>query len=464
MITMKQGYPKHEETVRPHVEAADSFDMDTNRDGLAEKLKRAERRLAMLERIVEDRDRELRITQEQAAAVHAYLLGLNDTIPGALITTSSEGVITRVNRGVSELLGFDQAELPGKPLSHVWQGADDYFKSHVNSDTGLVRDEVEWIAKDGSVVAVMLSRAPHRDADGTLLSVVFVGIDLRDRRRLELELRHAQKLEALGALSAGVAHEINTPMQFVGDNLHFIAESFDGLIPFVDQLLAVAPALEAKGLGDLAVRLREAEEKADLAFVRERLPKAIQRALEGVGRVSGIVEAMKAFSHPQSEMAPIDINKNLVNTLTVARNEYKYVAEIETELGELPHVTCNGSDMNQVFLNLVVNAAHAIGSAVQGTDKKGLIKIRTAQEDDMALIAISDNGTGIPPAIRHRIFDPFFTTKEVGKGTGQGLAISRSVVVERHGGSLTFDTEIGQGTTFYVRIPIQGRAQQQEVA
>jgi PAS domain S-box-containing protein len=456
MITMNQGFPIHEDTVRPRIETANSFAMDTDKDGLAEKLKRAERRLAMLERIVEDRDRELRITQEQATAVHAYLLGLNDTIPGALITTSSEGVITRVNKGVNELLGFDQAELPGKPLGHVWQGAGDYFENHVNSDAGLVRDEVEWIAKDGSVVPVMLSRAPHRDADGTLLSVVFVGIDLRDRRRLELELRHAQKLEALGALSAGVAHEINTPMQFVGDNLHFIAESFDGLIPFIDQLLAVTPALEAKGLGELAVRLREAEEKADLAFVRERLPKAIERALEGVGRVSGIVEAMKAFSHPQSEMASIDINKNLINTLTVARNEYKYVAEIETELGELPHITCNGSDMNQVFLNLIVNAAHAIGSAVHGTDKRGLIKIRTAHEGDMALIAISDNGTGIPPAIRHRIFDPFFTTKEVGKGTGQGLAISRSVVVERHRGSLTFDTEIGQGTTFYVRIPIQG--------
>lgn len=425
-------------------------------DDLLGRYQRAERRIAMLEHVVEDRDRELHVTQEQAAAIHAYLLGLNDAIPGALITTSSEGIITRVNRGATELLGYEDGELPGQALNLIWPGADAYLLSCANSKLAVIRDEADWLAKDGSIVPVMLSRAPHRDNQGTLLSLVFVGLDLRDRRRLEVELRHAQKLESLGQLSAGVAHEINTPMQFIGDNLHFVSEACQGLLPLIDFAATLAPELEAHDAPEPALTLRKVVEDADLDFVRERLPKAIERALEGVARVSRIVEAMKAFSHPQSEVGPVDINRSLTDTLTVARNEYKYVAEVETEFGTLPRVLCHGGDMNQVFLNLIVNAAHAIEGQVRGTQNKGLIRIVTGQDGDMALIAISDNGCGIPLAIRHRIFDPFFTTKEVGKGTGQGLSIARSIVVERHGGTLSFASELGQGTTFYVRIPIAG--------
>jgi len=428
-----------------------------NSDLQDSELKRATRRVEILERIIEERDRELRVTQEQSAAVHAYLLGLNDTIPGALITTSADGVIMRVNKGANELLGFEDAALPGRPLRHVWPGADAYFRSQISAEPGVVRDEADWSASNGAVIPVMLSRAPHRDADGSLLSVVFVGIDLRDRRRLEVELRHAQKLEAMGQLSAGVAHEINTPMQFVGDNLHFVAEAFGELLPFIDLATQAPPLLEACGQPEFATRMLAAQRAADLDFARERLPKAIQGALEGVDRVSRIVEAMKAFSHPQSEMGSVDINRGLSNTLTVARNEYRYVAEVQTQLGDLPPVHCNGSDMNQVFLNLIVNAAHAIESVVGNTGKKGLIRICTSQDGDAALISVGDNGGGIPLEIRHRIFDPFFTTKEVGRGTGQGLSISRSIVVDRHHGTLTFDSELGIGTTFYVRIPIQER-------
>jgi signal transduction histidine kinase len=156
-------------------------------------------------------------------------------------------------------------------------------------------------------------------------------------------------------------------------------------------------------------------------------------------------------------MAAVDLNKSLRDTLTVAHNEYKYVADIECHCGDLPPVVCNGGDLNQVFLNLIVNAAHAIAGRRKqdGGGGRGLIRVCTAREGDMAVISVADDGCGIPESIRHRVFDPFFTTKEVGKGTGQGLSISRSVVVDHHGGSLSFDSEVGRGTTFFVRIPIR---------
>ena len=205
--------------------------------------------------------------------------------------------------------------------------------------------------------------------------------------------------------------------------------------------------------------IRAFEDAADLDYLREQVPQAFERTLEGVGRVAGIVRAMKEFAHPdQREQSSADLNKALLNTLIVARNEYKYVAELETDLGELPPVLCYLSDLNQVFLNLVVNAAHAIGEVIGGGEQKGRITIRSRNLGERVEIAVADTGGGIAEAIRERIFDPFFTTKPVGQGTGQGLAIARSIVVDKHRGSLTFETEIGRGTTFYIRLPVSGRA------
>jgi signal transduction histidine kinase len=203
----------------------------------------------------------------------------------------------------------------------------------------------------------------------------------------------------------------------------------------------------------------EAARAADLPYLVENVPKAFDRALDGLERVATIVRSMKEFAHPDSrEMAPVDLNRAVAATLSVANNEYKYVAELETDYGEIPPVTCHVGDVNQVVLNILVNAAHAIGDVVGGTDRKGRIHVRTRQEGDAVVVSISDTGPGIPEAVREHIFDPFFTTKEVGKGTGQGLAIARSVVVEKHGGHLEFDTEAGKGTTFHIRLPIAGKS------
>jgi signal transduction histidine kinase len=278
-----------------------------------------------------------------------------------------------------------------------------------------------------------------------------------EREQMELGLRLAQKLEAVGQLAAGIAHEINTPIQFVGDTVGFLEDAFSDLLT----LQAVQDELHGNGSAhlpaELLARLHESKESADLEYLRERVPMAFERAADGIARVATIVRAMREFAHPPtSEQAPVDLNEALRNTLIVAASEYKYVADVETALGELPPVTCNGGDVNQVFLNLLVNAAHAIEEHVGESGNRGSIRIRTWREGDHAVVSIGDSGCGIPADIADRVFDPFFTTKEVGRGTGQGLAIARTLVVERHAGTLSFETESGGGTTFEIQLPIAG--------
>jgi signal transduction histidine kinase len=283
-------------------------------------------------------------------------------------------------------------------------------------------------------------------------------LDVTDQRRLENELAQAQKLESVGRLAAGVAHEINTPVQFVSDSVSFVREAMDDLSQIVDKYRDLRTATEkGANVAEAAKAAEEAEDDADLDYILENAPVALDRARDGLGRVAAIVRSMKEFAHPdRKEMSQSDINQAIQSTLVIASNEYKYVAEIETAFEIIPPVNCYAGEVNQVVLNLIVNAAHAIGDVVRGTDKKGKIRVGTRVLGDHVEIAITDTGKGIPVDVRSRIFDPFFTTKEVGKGTGQGLAIARNVVVDKHGGTLHFETEVGQGTTFYIRLPING--------
>jgi len=289
-------------------------------------------------------------------------------------------------------------------------------------------------------------------------------LDVTDQRRLENELAQAQKLESVGRLAAGVAHEINTPVQFVSDSVSFVREAMDDLSEIVDKYRELRNVTQNENnmgadVAAAAKAAEEAEDDADLDYILENAPVALDRARDGLGRVAAIVRSMKEFAHPdRKEMTQVDINQAIKSTLVIATNEYKYVAEVETAFGDIPQVNCYAGEINQVVLNLVVNAAHAIGDVVKGTQNKGRIRVATRVLDDQVEISIADSGKGIPVEVRSRIFDPFFTTKEVGKGTGQGLAIARSVVVEKHGGTLHFETEVGVGTTFYIRLPINGPA------
>ena len=238
----------------------------------------------------------------------------------------------------------------------------------------------------------------------------------REREQIELEHRLSQRLEAVGQLAAGIAHEINTPIQFIGDSVRFLGDAVNDLRALVGrqrELCARAGSMEAAAVER---ELEEAEAAIDLGYLDERVPAALERVFDGVERVSTIVKAMKSFAHPSDlPTAPADLNEALETTLTVCRNEYKYVADVELELGKLPRVVCNLGDLNQVFLNLIVNAAQAIAEQAEGESRRGKITIRTRHEGAEVVIEIADDGPGIPEAEREHIYEPFFTTKESAK-------------------------------------------------
>jgi len=374
-------------------------------------------------------------------------------------TTDLEGRITSLNHTGQQILGYSQAEATQldvwrlvdlKHWEQVKQGRHQLYAGEIN-----VNLEVEINAKDGRRV-ILEVRPRVMCKDGKAVGIQGIGRDITGREVAEMELRQAQKLEPVGRLAAGIAHEINTPIQFVGDNTRFLQESFESLQSLLSKYQELRSSF-ATGTAspEFLAEVQRLEEESDCPFLLAEVPQALKQTLEGVERVATIVRAMKEFAHPEGkQMAANDINRALLSTLTVARNELKYVANVETEFGDLPPVVCNIGDLNQVFLNLLVNAAHAIGQAVQDTGERGTIRVRTQADGSTVLVTISDTGCGIPEANRSKIFDPFFTTKEVGHGTGQGLAISRSVVVDRHKGTLSFESEVGKGTTFYVRLPI----------
>jgi len=287
---------------------------------------------------------------------------------------------------------------------------------------------------------------------------------ITERKLLENQLVQAQKLESIGQLAAGIAHEINTPIQYVGDSVEFLRSAVTSIDSVLGQYRqALGDMSETPSTRELLDRVHAAEEAAELEFLRAEMPRAFERALDGVARVAKIVRAMKEFSFPDThEHGYANINQALETTLVVAHNEYKLLARIDAQYGELPAVKCNISELNQVFLNLIVNAAHAVQDAGKNA-VEGVIGIRTCVADGVVEIAISDNGCGIPAEIANKVFDPFFTTKEVGRGTGQGLSIARAAVVTRHGGTLSFDTRVGRGTTFFVRLPVDGMEPRGEI-
>jgi signal transduction histidine kinase len=217
---------------------------------------------------------------------------------------------------------------------------------------------------------------------------------------------------------------------------------------------AVAAARPAEALAAVAAGV---EERADLEYLLEHTPRALDACRDGLDRVGAIVRSLKEFAHPQRDiMAAVDFNDVVSGTLTLARNEYKYIADLETDLGALPPVTCVAGAVSQLLLNLVVNSAHAVADAVRGTGAKGAIRVSTRGDGDHVVLTVADTGTGIPEHVRPHIFERFFTTKAVGKGTGQGLSLVKSVV-EQHGGTIVVEGAEGTGATFIVRLPIAGR-------
>ncbi|MBS3963565.1 MAG: hypothetical protein KGZ80_03550 [Methylomonas sp.] len=263
------------------------------------------------------------------------------------------------------------------------------------------------------------------------------------------QLDQSQRMEAIGQLASGIAHEINTPVQYIGDNLAALRANLGDIQAFHDALLQNADTAEQ-------TRIRSLAEAYDLAFILEDSPKAIQDALEGVERVSEIVKAMKTFSHvsPTQDRQTIALHDAINSALTLSRNSYKYIADVETDFSpDVGLIECYASELNQVLLNLIINATHAIE---EKNDGKGLIRIQTRMASaDTVEIQIADNGVGIAKDIQDKVFNLFFTTKDVGKGTGQGLSLAHNVIVQKHGGSLFFTSQPGVGTTFHIHLPLK---------
>jgi PAS domain S-box-containing protein len=384
-----------------------------------------------------------------------------------LIGLSPQIQVTRWNTIAENVFGVASTQITGQSLADLgiewdWSKVENGISLCLRECDSVRVDDIGFVKPDGKQGYLGFTISPIRSDIGELSGFIIIGADITNRKALGDTLAQTEKLKSIGQLAAGIAHEINTPTQYVGDNTRFLQDAFQDLIQVLKSYEALFEAVKTEGVSaDLIQKVEDDIEEADVDYLNAEIPTAIEHTLAGVERIAKIVRAMKEFSHPgQDEKTAIDINKTIESTITVARNEWKYVAEMATDFDvSLPLVPCHPGELNQVILNLIINAAHAIADVIaENSTEKGLIKVSTRLKENWAEIQISDTGPGIPEKIRHRIFDPFFTTKEVGKGTGQGLAISHTVIVEKHGGTLNLETQEGKGTTFTIYLPLNDKS------
>lgn len=405
-------------------------------------------------------------------ALQDFKLSLDSINDSVLMFDTDNLMFFYSNQGAWNLTGFTEKEILSKGLHDLICPED--LPSFYTILGPLYRKEKEsftfeseFIHHGGHLVPVEIHIAyviPRAGAE-RFLAVIR---DISERKAAEKEkeimqaqLLQAQKLESVGQLAAGIAHEINTPLQFIATNLEFLRDAYNDIFHIIDITRKISESTtssEQEGNSSMQP-LAESLADTDLDFLCEEIPPAIDQSLDGLQRVSSLVLAMKNFSHPGCrDINPEDINSIVETTILISRNEWKYVADLQTQLApDLPPVPCLKDEIGQVLLNLIINAAHAIAAHKQTGEmdvEKGVIIVTTSIVGKYAEIAVADTGSGIPVDIRNRIFDPFFTTKEVGKGSGQGLAICRDVIERKHSGQLTFSSETGKGTTFSIRLPL----------
>ena len=412
-----------------------------------------------LEQLVEARTVELgKRNDELQRSRERYRLIIETTSAIPWEYSLPEGRATYVGPQALELLGYPLASLAELDFLRARIPRQDEQRlvqqvTKALQDGATLEAEFRMTTADGKVVELRGVSTLQSDQQGCVRGLL---LDVTQRKKLEVELQQAQKLESVGRLASGIAHEINTPVQFVSDSVQFVRDAFQDMLALVGRYREMKDRTVAGTLSkEHLEELHALEEAADLDYLVTQVPKALERAVEGLARVAMLVRSMKQFAHPdQKDKVSANLNEALATTLVIARSEYKYVANVETSFGDIPPLLCHVSELNQAFLNIIVNAGHAIGEFVAGTGALGIIRVATRREDDCIVVLISDTGAGIPAAIRDKIFDPFFTTKPVGKGTGQGLAIARSMVVDKHGGTISLDSEAGRGTSFTIRLPL----------
>lgn len=440
-----------------------------------------QRHVAVFARSVQSRDvaaMDVYVTdvteQEQqarrATEAENYRREIYDSSPVMMLSLDVALKVVDTNRIFAENIGRSANQVVGQSIvSFLGEDTDRgaFARSAARIQRGeVVRDiPITIDCADGTVMECAYSASPHVDANGMVVGMIAMLANVGDRNRaqrerdaLEAQLQLTQKLESIGELAAGIAHEINTPAQYVSDNLSFLRESFDDVDAVLSKALELLTATAAcePPLSETHA-MTEAVDEADVEYLREEIPAALLQGQDGIAKIREIVLALKDFSHPGTgSIEPSDVNRLIESTVTVARNEYKYIADLSLDLdSSLPMVDCHPSALGQVVLNIVVNAAHAI-SAQEGRSEYGKIDVSTRCLDDEQIeIRIADNGPGVPESLQSKIFDPFFTTKEVGKGTGQGLAISRRVVTEQHAGQLLLDNQPGAGACFRIVLPVR---------
>jgi two-component system NtrC family sensor kinase len=400
-----------------------------------------------MNRLPQNTDSESEASLAEALAHERNVLRtMIDLIPAFIYAKDAQSRFTAANKLVANRMGAEPEELIGKTDFDFFprEMAEKFFSDEqalIKSGKPLVDcEEIAYDKTRGMDRVIVTSKIPLRDAEGNLTGIVGTGFDITERKAAEERMASSDRLESIGRLAAGVAHEINTPIQYLSDSVSFIRDGVKELLEYIDSIHSTMPQPPARD--------------ENLEDLRKEMPPALKLVAEGLGRIAEIVRSMKDFAHAdQKEMCKVDLNRAIASTLVIARSEYKPVAEVETDFGAIPLVMCHAGQINQVVLNIVLNAAHAIADKVQRTGAIGKISVSTKVEGGHVVIAISDTGNGIPDAVRARVFDPFFTTKEVGRGTGQGLSIAHNVIVKGHGGELDFTTEAGKGTTFFVRLP-----------
>ncbi len=404
-----------------------------------------------------------KLAQEELAHERFLLKALMDNVPDHVYFKDCDNRFILINKAFAKSLGLDDpANVQGKTDFDLFteEHAQQAYKDEqdiIRSNQPLTIEEKEtWPDKPDTWVST--TKIPLRDEKGNVVGTFGVSRTITERRQvdariqsqiLELtalnnklgeaqsQLLHSEKMAAIGQLAAGVAHEINNPIGFVNSNLA-------SLRTYAGQLLSVINAYEQ----GVAEKIGQARQAADLDFLREDLPALLSESQEGLDRVTKIVQALKDFSRVDDTGRQLaDLNAAMESTLNVVWNELKYKAELIRELGDLPKVDCIPAQINQVFTNLLVNAAQAI-------PVRGKIFVRSRLDGDTVCFEIEDTGQGMSEEVRRRIFEPFFTTKPVGKGTGLGLSISYDIVVKKHGGRLEVTSEPGKGTCFLIALPL----------
>ena len=402
--------------------------------------------------------------EAELLCAHKEMTQLMETLPSFLISLDKAGRVVRWNREAGRLFGLEGAAVRGRLLAECnvswkWPVVERALSQALEDGESVRLDDQPFTHLDGTPGYLGMTVNNIEQADNGHQCILIMGRDITRVKMLESQLVQAQKMEAIGQLSAGIAHEINTPIQFVGNNLSFLKDACGTVHELLRRYAALCD--DCRKLPEMADKIRELDEfcrDKELGYLIEETSTSIQEIAAGVERVAGIVRSMRMVSHPgRQEMALVDLNAVVGTVVDITRHEWKNVLEMETRLQpDLPMVLCLVTEIYQALLNIVVNAIYAVTEMVDsGRSSRGRITISTRQDGNWAEIRIADTGSGIAPEIQDRIFDPFFTTKEVGEGTGQGLPIAHTAIVKQHGGMLFFESKPGQGTTFIVRLPME---------